>query len=118
MSAFCSTPAIFYHRRAYRSVERKRRYVPLLRKYALRARMEGDSVDKEKDSHESNDDAKDDGEEVPLELVDGLLENARVRPKIDIDANESMMMLKLRRMLHEDDFNRIFDKRDSRIGEL
>lgn len=57
-------------------------------------------------------------DEVPLELVDGYLDNAKVRPKIDIDADEYMLMWKLRRMLHEDDFNKIFDQNSRRIGEF
>lgn len=55
---------------------------------------------------------------LPVELVDGYLDNAKVRPKIDIDADEYMLMWKLRKMLHEDDFKKIFDPKSRRIGEL
>lgn len=54
---------------------------------------------------------------LPVELVEGYLENAKVGPKIDIDADEYMLMWKLRKMLHEDDFKRIF-KNNLRIGEM
>lgn len=57
-------------------------------------------------------------DEIPVEEVEGYLENAKVRPKIDIDADEYMLMWKLRKMLHEDDFNRIFDQKSRRIGEI
>lgn len=57
-------------------------------------------------------------DEVKLELVEGHLENARVRPRLNIDAvDERMLMFRLRRMLHKDDFDRIFNKSDRRIGE-
>lgn len=55
---------------------------------------------------------------LPVDLVGGYLDNAKVRPKIDIDADEYMLMWKLRKMLHEDDFNKIFDKKSFRIGEF
>ncbi len=58
------------------------------------------------------------GEELRLEDVMGYMENERVKPKIDMDADETMVMIKLRRMLSEEDFNRIFNSRDRRIGEL
>ena len=58
------------------------------------------------------------GEEVPLDLVGGYLDNAKVRPKIDIDADDYMLMWRLRTMLHKDDFKRIFDKKSYRIGEF
>eukprot|EP00171_Calliarthron_tuberculosum_P019166 IDg19166t1 len=59
-----------------------------------------------------------DNEEVKLELVEGYLENAQVKPRLDIDADERMLMIRLRRSLHKDDFDRIFNKRDRRIGDL
>jgi len=46
------------------------------------------------------------------------LDNANVRPRIDMDADEAVLLMKLRRMLHEDDFKRIFDAKNRRIGEL
>lgn len=61
---------------------------------------------------------KEEEEEIRLELVDGYLENAKVRPRIDMDANEYMMLWKLRTMLHADDFKRIFDEKSRRIGEI
>ena len=61
---------------------------------------------------------EDDLDDLPIELVDGHLDNMAVRPKIDVDADETLLMIKLRRMLHKDDFDRIFDSRDRRIGEL
>lgn len=65
------------------------------------------------------DDVGDNAEDfLPIDLVDGYLDNAKVRPKIDIDADEYMLMWKLRKMLHEDDFNKIFDKKSRIIGEF
>ena len=61
------------------------------------------------------DDADD---EIPVELVEGHLENTDVRPKLDMQADEYMVLYKLRRMLHKDDFKRIFDERSRRIGEI
>lgn len=55
---------------------------------------------------------------LPVELVEGYLDNAKVRPKIDLDADEYMLMWKLRKMLHEDDFKKIFDSRSRWIGEF
>lgn len=77
----------------------------------------------ERDWQKHDDDEKtsaraDEEEDVPLELIDGVLDNARIRPKIDLDANEYMLMWKLRRMLHEDDFKRIFDQKNRRIGDF
>lgn len=63
----------------------------------------------------NNDEEKD---EVKLEHVMGHMENDRVRPKMDINADETTVLIKLRRMLSEEDFNRIFNSRDRRIGEL
>lgn len=56
--------------------------------------------------------------EIDIELVDGFFENAKVRPRIDLDADEYMLMWKLRRLLHEDDFERIFSPKNPRIGEF
>lgn len=64
------------------------------------------------------DDIEETPSDIPLELSEGYLENTDIRPKIDIDADEDMLMWRLRRMLHKDDFKRIFDSRNSRIGEL
>lgn len=55
-------------------------------------------------------------EEIPMELADGHVDNLEPRPKIDLDADELMLMIKLRRMLHADDFKRIFH-RDA-VGDL
>lgn len=93
------------------------------------------SEDEDVGSHAANADAEEkfrphgnvgrgengDGEDsstLPLEMVDGYLDNAKVRPKIDVDADEYMLMWKLRKMLHEDDFKRIFDTKSRRIGDL
>lgn len=56
--------------------------------------------------------------EVELDAVEGLMENEGARVRLSIDADERMMMWKLRRSLHADDFNRIFNPRDRRIGEV
>lgn len=57
-------------------------------------------------------------EDMPVELADGFLEGTKVRPKLDIEVDEYMLMWKLRKMLHEDDFRRIFDSSQRRIGEI
>lgn len=62
--------------------------------------------------------ARREDEEVKLDLVEGHLENANVRPRLDIDVNDKVLLLKLRRMLTKADFDRIFNSRDHRIGEL
>lgn len=67
----------------------------------------------------TNDGAQDKEKEVMrLEDAEGHLDNANVRPKIDLDADETVLLIKLRRMLHEDDFKRIFDSKNRKIGEL
>lgn len=55
-------------------------------------------------------------DDVPIELVEGLLGDDASRPKFDLDVDESMLMWKVRRMLHKDDYKKIFDS--PRIGEL
>lgn len=60
----------------------------------------------------------DGGDEVPIEHVDGLVQNANVRPMLDVDADEGMLMYKLRKELGAEDFNRIFNPNDRRIGEV
>lgn len=62
------------------------------------------------------DEEKEENGFLPMELVEGHLDNVRVGPKFDIDADEYMLMWKLRKMLHEDDFKKIFDGR--RVGEF
>lgn len=74
-----------------------------------------DDADKFRPHGGTGDDVKEEaGDYFPVDLVEGYLDNAKVRPKIDIDADEYMLMWKLRKMLHEDDFKKIFDNR--RIG--
>jgi len=67
---------------------------------------------------EGKDGDGDGGVEIRLEDTEGHLDNANVRPRIDMDADEAVLLMKLRRMLHEDDFKRIFDAKNRRIGEL
>lgn len=55
-------------------------------------------------------------DELPLELVEGLLPDEASRPKFDLDVDESMLMWKVRRMLHEEDYKKIFD--NPRVGEV
>lgn len=57
-------------------------------------------------------------EDTPVELADGFMEGTKVRPKLDIEVDEYLLMWKLRKMLHEDDFKRIFDSSQRRIGEI
>lgn len=56
--------------------------------------------------------------DVSLEDVEGLIENSNVRPKLDIDADERLLIHQLRKQLHKDDFDRIFNSKDRRIGEI
>lgn len=55
---------------------------------------------------------------MDLDVVLGHLDNAPVKPSLDMEADETILMIKLRRMLSEEDFKRIFDVKDRRIGEL
>lgn len=54
-------------------------------------------------------------DEIPLELAEGFL-TEDVKPRFDMDADETMLMWKFRRMLHGDDYKRIFEKRN--VGEV
>lgn len=54
--------------------------------------------------------------DIPVELAEGYLQEGGVRPKLDLDADEVMLMWKVRRMLHEEDYKRIFE--NPRVGEL
>lgn len=55
-------------------------------------------------------------DELPLELVEGLLPDGASRPKFDLDVDESMLMWKVRRMLHDEDYKKIFG--NPRVGEV
>lgn len=75
------------------------------------APVSGDYADSARDR--DNDDG-----EVSLEDVEGLLENSNVRPRFDFDADERVMIHQLRKKLHKNDFDRIFNSKDRRIGEI
>lgn len=49
-------------------------------------------------------------EEIPVELADGYVEDEGGQVRFDLDADESRMLIKLRRSLHEDDYKKIFDE--------
>lgn len=53
-------------------------------------------------------------EEFPLELAEGYLDDECGRPRFDLDADEKMLVFKLQRALHKDDYKRIFD--NPRVG--
>lgn len=55
-------------------------------------------------------------DKVPIELAEGFLAEEGARPRFDMDADETMMLFKMRRMLHKDDFKRIFEH--PRVGEM
>lgn len=65
----------------------------------------------------SRDDVSDEvPDEVPVELAEGFMKDDLTRPRFDLDADENMLMWKVRRMLHQDDYKHIFDNRA--VGEL
>lgn len=49
-------------------------------------------------------------EEIPVELAEGYVEDEGGQVRFDLDADESRMLIKLRRSLHEDDYKKIFDE--------
>lgn len=75
--------------------------------------QQNNDIDMQDVTDRLNDYAVDD---VPLELVEGLLPDEASRPKFDLDVDESMLMWKVRRMLHEEDYKKIFD--NPRVGEV
>jgi hypothetical protein len=56
--------------------------------------------------------------DIDVDHVEGMMENANVRPMLDIDADERTLLLRLRMSLHPDDYKRIFNQNDRRIGEV
>jgi hypothetical protein len=70
------------------------------------------------DYKDGSDGGSADGGEVDMDEVEGLMENANVRPMLDIDADERALLLRLRMSLHPDDYKRIFNQNDRRIGEV
>jgi hypothetical protein len=57
-------------------------------------------------------------EEIDIDMVDGLMENKNVRPMLDLDIDDSLLLQRLRMSMHKDDFNRIFNPKDRRIGDF
>jgi hypothetical protein len=57
------------------------------------------------------------GDDLSIDMVDGLIENEISRPMLDLDVDDSLMLQRLRMLMHKDDFNRIFDPKDRRIGD-
>lgn len=49
-------------------------------------------------------------EEIPVELADGYVEDEGGQVRFDLNADESRMLIKLRRSLHDDDYKKIFDE--------
>lgn len=56
--------------------------------------------------------------ELGIDDVEGVLENGPVRPMLDLNADEALLMWKLRKSLHADDFRKIFNEKDRRIGDV
>lgn len=73
--------------------------------------IDGQSADKWRPHSILNNDKSIDEftDQIPVELVEGYVENDVTRSRFDLDADESMIMLRLRRSLHQDDAKRIFD---------
>jgi hypothetical protein len=57
-------------------------------------------------------------EEIDIDMVDGLMENKNVRPMLDLDVDDGLLLQRLRMAMHKDDFNRIFNPKDRRIGDF
>ena len=49
-------------------------------------------------------------DEIPVELADGFVEDEGAKARFDLDADEAIMLLKMRRSLHEDDYKKIFNE--------
>lgn len=64
----------------------------------------------------SNDVTENITEDVPVELAEGFMSEDLTRPRFDMDADENMLMFRVRRMLHNDDYKRIFQ--NPRVGEM
>lgn len=61
---------------------------------------------------------EEDDDDVSIEDVGGLVDNANVRPMLDVNVDEGLLMYRLRKELGAEDFNRIFNPKDRRIGEV
>lgn len=55
-------------------------------------------------------------EEVPLELAEGFINEDLTLPRFDMDADENLLMFKVRRLLHNDDYKRIFQ--NPKVGDM
>lgn len=54
--------------------------------------------------------------QIPVELAEGFVDSDVTRPRFDLDTDETLLMWKLRRSLHEDDYKRIFE--DPHVGGM
>lgn len=84
-----------------------------------RIRMCATAPEEDDDMYKLGDDVSEElNDNIPVELADAFLDEIKSKPKLDLEVNEYLMLIKLRRMLHEDDFKRIFDSTQRRIGDI
>ena len=69
-------------------------------------------------NEEQSNDKEKDKDEIKLENVEGHMENEPFRPRFQVEVNETELLIKLKRLLHKEDFNNIFNPKNRNIGEI